>query len=152
MATENSGRLRPPTRWLLGAALWIAGCAPLPPSAADLQAKRFEAVPGKAVIYVVRDVVDFSDRPASIWLGETATITTYPGTYYRWEAPPGQHTISGFGPDAGSIQLATQAGGVYFVQQRYVRAFFPHPQSRFELLSAADGRAAVARTELIGGR
>ena len=137
---------------LLGAALWIGGCAPLPPSPADLQARRFEAVPGKAVIYLVRDYPDFSDQPATLWLGDTATITSYAGTYYRWEAPPGLQTISGFGPDSGSIRLAVEAGRVYFVQQRYVRGVFPFPQSHFQLVSADQGRAVVSRSELIGGR
>lgn len=134
------------------AALLLAGCVPLPPSPQDIEAKQFRPVPDKAVIYLVRDRPDFSNEPASIWLGETATITTYAGTYYRWETAPGQHTISGFGPDGGSFQLATQAGGVYFVLQRYLPAFFAHPQSRFQLMNADDGRAAVLRSELIGGR
>ena len=105
-----------------------------------------------AVIYIVRDRVDFSDQPAPIWLGETVTITTYPGTYYRWETPPGRHTISGFGPDSGSIQLTARAGEMHFVLQRYIRGFFPFPQSRFQLLNPSDGRAVVMRSELIGGR
>lgn len=52
----------------LPVAVLVAGCAQLPPSWQDVEAKRFESVPGKAVIYIVRDFPDFSDRPATIWL------------------------------------------------------------------------------------
>jgi len=55
-------------RRLLVVAVMLAGCVQLPPTPQDIQAKKFEGVPDKAVIYIVRDLPDFSDRPATIWL------------------------------------------------------------------------------------
>lgn len=122
----------------------------LPPSPADLQAKKFEAVPDKAVIYLVRDYPDFNDAAATIWLGDTAMITTYPGTYYRWEAAPGTHRIAGYGPDIGAIIVQTEPGRIYFVLQR-LAPFLRFPHSQFYLVAEPQGRAAVNRAVLVGG-
>jgi hypothetical protein len=136
-------------RGLLLAVLLLAGCAaPLPPTPQDLQAKRFETLPDKGVIYVVRPLPDFSDDPTPITLGDFAQITTYPGTYYRWEVEPGVHRIDGFGVDNGRIAVRAEAGRLYFVEQR-VSSFFRNPQSFFALIPEPHGRAAVSRAELV---
>jgi len=137
-------------RGILFAAL-LAGCAQLPLTPADIQARRFEARPDKAVIYLVRDAPDFSDEPATVWLDDSATVTLYPGTYYRWEAEPGNRRIAGFGGDSGSIALQTRAGGIYFVQQR-LSPFFRFHQSHFQQVSEPHARAVVARSVLAGGQ
>jgi hypothetical protein len=132
-------------------ALLLAGCEQLPLTPQDLQAKKFEAVPDKAVIYVVRDYPDFSDVAATIYLGDAAgMITTYAGTYYRWEAEPGTHRISGFAGDMGAIVLRVEAGRIYYVQQR-VSVFFRFAQSYYQLVAEPQGRAAVMRAVLLGG-
>jgi starvation-inducible outer membrane lipoprotein len=79
----------------LAMALTLCGCQQLPPSPEDLQAKKFEAVPDKAVIYLVRDAMDLSDVQSQIRVGDKLLLKTYPGTYYRWEVPAGMHTITG---------------------------------------------------------
>src|SRR5687767_6620803 len=63
-------------------AMLLAGCVQLPPSPQDLQAKRFDAVPGKAVIYVVRAPMD-SPASSGLSLDDREQITTLEGTYYR---------------------------------------------------------------------
>ena len=133
--------------WVI--ALLLAGCVQLPPTPQDLQAKKFEAVPDKAVVYLVRDYPDFSDAAATIYLGEAAMITTYAGTYYRWEAEPGTHRISGFPGDMGAIVLRVEAGRIYYVQQR-VSSFFRFAQSYYQLVPEPQGRAAVMRAVLLG--
>jgi hypothetical protein len=137
-------------RTLFLAVLFLAGCAQLPLTPADLQARNFEPVPGKSVVYVVRDDPDFSREPAAITLDDATTLTTYPGSYYRWEAAPGQHLIQGFAGHAGRIVFPTEAGRVYFVQQR-VSAFFPFGESFFALVPEPHARAIVARSVLVGG-
>ena len=130
--------------------LLLTGCAQMPPTPQDLQAKKFEAVADKAVVYVVRDYPDFSDAPTTIYLGEATSITTLAGTYYRWEADPGTHRISGFGGDTGAIVLQVEAGRIYFVLQR-VSVFFRFPQSYYQLIADPVGRATVMRAVLLGG-
>src|SRR5262245_7124455 len=125
----------------------LAGCQQLPLTPEDIQARKFEAVPDKAVIYVVRDDPDFSGIQAPIELDQTVNLKTYPGTYYRWEVPPGKRSVSGFGGDSGSISVQVERGRIYFVQQRVAGRMFP--MSHFELVGDAQGRAVVLRSVLL---
>jgi len=99
-------------RTMLVAALLLAGCTQLPPSPQDIQAKKFQTTPDKAVIYVVRTPMD-SWEPSSLSLGN-AQITTHRGTYYRWEVAPGTHRVAGFSVE--SVTLTTTAGRIYFLE------------------------------------
>ena len=137
--------------WVL--VLLLAGCAQLPPSPQEIEAKRFEPAPGKSVIYLVRDDPDFTDVGASVMLDDRMMGTTYPGTFFRWVVEPGPHQIRGFAGDSGSFSLATAPDAMYFVQQRVSR-FLPMPsaQSYFQLVPEFHGRAVVLRSELAGGQ
>jgi hypothetical protein len=130
----------------------LAGCAPLPPSPQDLEAKRFELVPGKAVIYVVRDYPDVSREAATLMLDDNMMGSTYPGTYFRWVVEPGRHRIRGFAGDAGSITIDVAPDRMYFIQQTYTRGFTGFGQSFFRPVPEPYGRGAVMRGELVGGR
>jgi hypothetical protein len=132
--------------------LVLTGCAPLPPSPQDLQAKRFEPVPGKTVIYLVRDFPDISREGGTVMLDDNLMGTTYPGTYFRWVVEPGRHQIRGFAGDAGSMTLDTLPDRMYFVQQSYTRGFTGFGQSFFRPIPEPYGRGAVMRGELVGGR
>ncbi len=129
----------------------LAGCAPLPPTPQDIQAKKFLSVPEKAVIYILRADPDFNTVPAPIWLGESDMITTHPGTYYRWEVEPGRHRIAGFAVDNGTITLQVEAGKIYFVQHS-LRPWISYAMSYFQVVAEPQGRAVALRGELIGGR
>ena len=128
-------------------AILLAGCAPLPLTPEDLEARKFETVPGKAVIYVVRDTLDYSDVQAQIRIGENLLLKTYPGTYYRWELPAGRHTIAGYGEDSGTITVVAEQGRIYFVQQRVTHLRVTN--SIFALVGEAQGRTAVLRSVLL---
>jgi hypothetical protein len=134
-------------RLLILIAVALAGCQQLPLSPEDVQAKKFEAVPDKAVIYVVRDAPDFSQVQAMIRLGDKLLLKTYPGTYHRWEVPAGKHAIAGYGADIGTITVQVERGRIYFVQQRVAGLWMP--RSYFELVGEAEGRAAVMRAVLV---
>jgi hypothetical protein len=128
----------------------LAGCVQIPLSQQEIQARKFEAVAERAVIYLARDYPDFSDVPAAVYLDDSASVTIYAGTYYRWEAEPGRRRISGFGPDTGAITLDVQAGRIYYVQMRVVPLARFH-QSHYRLVAEPHGRAVVARGRLAGG-
>ena len=96
-------------------ALLLAGCAEVPPSAEDIQAKRFETVPDKAVVYIVRDHVGM-DLDHMLRLGESEIISTYTGRYYRWEVAPGTHRIAGMMESTASLTLNLEAGKIYYVR------------------------------------
>jgi hypothetical protein len=134
---------------LLVLSILVAGCVQLPLTPDDIQARKFESVPDKAVIYLVRDSPDFTSVMATLWLGEKLRITTYPGTYFRWEVPAGTHRIAGAGPDTGRITIEAQSGRIYFVQERVLLAGWDLGRSSFELATEANGKAIVQRSVLL---
>jgi hypothetical protein len=137
--------------FVLAAAL-IAGCiTPLPPSPRDLEAKRFEAVPGRAVIYVVRDQPDFTREPTSVVLDDSVMGTSYPGTYFHWVVAPGRHRIAGFASDSGVMVLDTTAGNIYFIQQSVTRTL-GMTRSIFRPVHPVHGRDVVLRSELVASQ
>jgi hypothetical protein len=128
--------------------LAFAGCQQLPPTPADTQARRFETIPDMSVIYIVRDNPDHNTVPATLLLDERMSVTTYEGTYYRWEVPPGEHRITGMGADVGRITLQTQAGRIYFVRQ-WTAPFMGYASSYFKPVEEQEARAVIARSTLV---
>ncbi len=136
-------------RLLLAAALpALGGCVGPAPARQDGEAKRFEPLANKAVIYLVRGEPLYSDRPVPVWLGDYLRIRTYPDTYYRWEVPPGEHRISGHDGDFGTITVVAEPGKVYFVEQQLS---WRYDISYFTFLEELSGRAAVRRATLLKG-
>jgi hypothetical protein len=130
-------------------ALLLAGCQQLPLTPQDIQARRFEAVPGMAVIYVVRDYPDFTELQSTIYLGDKVILKTYPGTYFRWEVPAGEHLIRGAAFDTGAITVNGVPGMIYFVQQSVTAALMGSPNSFFRPVPEPFGRGAVLRSVLL---
>ena len=95
--------------------LLLAGCAQLPPSPEEIQSKRFEVVPTKAVVYVVRTPMDSAEL-SGLALGDSHQIATQPGTFYRWEAGPGMLRVVGTAPGVESVTLTTTPGRIYFLE------------------------------------
>ncbi|HKU70983.1 MAG TPA: DUF2846 domain-containing protein [Burkholderiales bacterium] len=127
----------------------LAGCAQLPPTPEDIQAKRFEPVPGKAVIYIVRDNVG-AHLDHSVWLDDATMITTHTGTYYRWEVAPGTHRIRGGGEATSLLTLNAEAGKIYFVRHivngiEWNAAY----NTGLQRLDDATGRARVGQATLL---
>ncbi len=133
-------------------ALLLAGCvAPLPLTPADTQARKMDAPPpGMGVIYLVRQDPDHNWVPAPVSLGDTQMVTTYPGTYFRWEVPPGTHQISGAFADIGTITVQVAAGQTYYVQQ-WTQPWITYAISFFKPVSEAQARAIISRATLVGG-
>jgi hypothetical protein len=126
-------------------ALLLAGCAEVPPNAEDIQAKRFEPVADKAVIYIVRDHVG-TDVDQMLRLGDAETISTYTGRYYRWEVAPGTHRIAGMMESTASITLNAEAGKIYFVRHGVVGSDGAGVQWTFlQRVDERAGRAIIAR-------
>ncbi|MPZ41942.1 MAG: DUF2846 domain-containing protein [Betaproteobacteria bacterium] len=130
--------------------LFLAGCVQLPPTPQDLQAKRFEPVPGQSVIYVVRTPLD-SSEPQTLMLNQRATIATLPGSYFRWEVPPGRHHIEAFGFGSESLTLITEPGGIYFLEHTVIGDPEDGGVQLTSLRRVDDryGRGLVARSQLV---
>ena len=136
-----------PLRNLLLAVALLAGCQ-LPLTPEDLEARKFEAVPGKAVIYLVRVNPDFNDRQALVRVGDKLLFKVYPGTYYRWVVEPGTHQITGYAGDIGTITVQAEAGRIYYVRQQTM-PFSRMSISHFFLVNENEGRAEVLRAVLL---
>lgn len=132
----------------LSLALLLAGCSTLQPSFQDVEAKQFYSVPGKSVIYIVREKPDMHPHPTVVTLDNGAEGLTYPGAFLRWEVAPGTHRIAGFAGDAGMIALDTKPGKIYFIRQT-VTPVQNLMQSQFNAISEQDGRTAVTRSAWI---
>jgi len=106
-------------RFLLLAILLITGCAQyqLPPPPEDAAAKRFEALPDRAVIYLARHALEPS-YIAPVVLGDQMIGSTYRGTYMRIEVPAGTHVLRGMAGDSGDIKMTVAAGQIYYLQHR----------------------------------
>lgn len=96
----------------------VAGCAQLPPTPQDIQAKKFESVTDKGVIYIVRPVVDSNVAGPLSFPG--GMISTHRGTYYRLEVPPGAYRIEGAGASTAAVTVQAEAGKIYFVEHTVI--------------------------------
>jgi len=129
-------------------ALLVAGCAQLPPTPEEIQAKKFETVPDKAVIYIVRTPMDSSEA-GSITLDGTA-MTTFGGTFYRWEVAPGLHEIAGFAGETGLVKINAQAGHQYFVEHTVAGTTRDGWQATYlRQIDEKEGRILVSESSLL---
>jgi len=134
---------------ILLSALLLAGCAQLPPTPQDIQAKTFTSVPDKAVIYIVRTPMD-SYEASGLSLDDGAPITTHPGTYYRWEVTPGRHRVAGFAAANESVTLTTAPGQLYFLEHTVIGTLRSGAQNTFlRQIGEHEGRALVMRAQLL---
>lgn len=133
-------------RFLPVTALLLAGCIQLPPLPEDAVAKRFEPVPDRAVIYLVRPALD-RHFAAPVVLDDQFIGSTYKDTYLRMEVPAGLHRLRGYAGDSAAIDLQTLPGQIYFVQQT-ARGYRSFTGSSFQLVDERYGRAMVEAGQL----
>jgi len=152
MKIRDSSRLL--RRCLATAAIFLAACAQLPPTPEDIQAKKFEPVPGQSVVYLLRDVLDSCASGSPLAVNDTMMGSTYRGTYLRWELAPGTHLIRGYASDMGQIMLTTQAGRIYYVEQQvFCTQRAPEPRSWFFVIPEEQARRLILqRLELANSR
>ena len=130
----------------------IAGCVtPLPPSAEEIAAKRFETVPGKAVVYLFRDIVNYGVVPAPVALDGIQVGSSFGGTFFRFVLEPGRHRIEGMYVDNGAIEITVAANQLYFLQQTVqVTRNVSLSSSTFNVADATTGRSRVVQYQLTG--
>ncbi len=135
---------------IAGAVLILAGCAQIPPSPQEIADKKFEPVPGKAVVYVVQGAVG-PTLAVGIAFDDDTQITTWTGTFYRWVTTPGAHRIENTAPQNASIKLQLEAGQIYFVEQWVAGWRGTVLSSRLEQLDEKTGRMMVSGSSLCCG-
>jgi hypothetical protein len=99
--------------------LLLAACA-LGPAAKpedDAKARLLQPVPDKAVIYLIRDRGDLYTANVKLTVDGKDMGESWPGTYFRWELPPGEHTIISYTYPPAALTIDTAPGGIYHVWQ-----------------------------------
>jgi len=133
---------------IAGIALIVAGCAQIPPSPQEVEAKKFEAIPGKAVVYIVQGAVG-PTLAAGLALDDGTQITTWTGTFYRWVTTPGSHSIVNTAPLNASLKLQLEAGKIYFVEQWVTGWRGSVTNSRLHTLDDSTGRQMVSTSTIL---
>jgi len=128
------------------ALILLAACA----GGALAQAGKPEAVPGKAVIYLLRSDPDAYQKPAEVYLNDGKPVALYLGHHVRWVVAPGTHRIQCAAPDTGRLTLRVEAGKIYFVRQDV--AGITAPMSTLRLISDREGREALQRSKRVDSR
>lgn len=131
---------------LLTALLVIAGCAQLPPPPEDAAAKRFEALPDRAVIYLARPAPE-PTFIVPVMLNDRMIGSTYHGTYLRIEIPAGRHVLRGMAGDSGGITLDAAAGQIYYVEHR-AYGYRTFVSSSFIAVDSRRGQALVRNGQI----
>lgn len=127
----------------------LSACATLSPQ--QLAAVQIEGTPSKAVVYLVRTNPDLSYLTAPVVVNDQMIGSTYAGTYYRLELPPGRTVMRGYASDNGSIELDLQADRIYFVQHTVAGSWrVTNPESNFSMIDEKRARAAMVGAERNG--
>jgi hypothetical protein len=132
---------------IAGVALILAACAQIPPSPQEIEAKKFETVPDRAVVYIVQGAVG-PTLAVGLALDDNTEITTWTGTFYRWVVAPGAHRIQNTAPLNASIKLQLEAGKIYFVEQWANGWRGSVLNSRLNMLDDGTGRQMVRTSTL----
>jgi Protein of unknown function (DUF2846) len=119
------------------------GCASVnkAPAAADSEAKKFSPKAGMAQVYVYRNETLGAAISMPITVNGKLAGTTGPNSYFKFDLPPGQHTITSQG-ETSKLTVATEPGKNYFVWQE-VKMGVMSANSKLQLVSDAEGKKAV---------
>jgi hypothetical protein len=122
----------------------LAGCAAVPMASleADAAAKKFQAPPGMANIYLYRNETFGAAIAMTVSLNGKVMGRTGPQTYFLWEVPPGRHEIQSHTENTSRITIDAQAGRNYYVWQE-VKMGMWQPGSLLQEMSEAEGRKGV---------
>ncbi len=122
----------------------LAGCASVPmmPETADREAKLFQPIADKSLIYLYRDELLGAGEPITVSLDGRAEGQTASRTYFLWVVSPGAHRILSLSGNRASLDLATEPGHVYFVWQEINLGLFT-PGTTLHLVDEGQGRQAI---------
>jgi hypothetical protein len=118
---------------------------------AETAARLFKPVPGKAVIYLLRDRGDVWTLDVPVQLDGKPMGSTAPLTYFRWEVEPGKHVIVSDTVPAAALEITTEPGGLYYVWQD-INAGHMRGRSRLSQVDLTTARATLETAVLLESR
>jgi len=137
-------------------AVLLLGCAANAQAAdagirAETQARLFQPVPDKAVIYLLRDRGDLWRFDIRVLLDGRDMGETAPNSYFRWEVAPGPHVIVSDTNPPAVLQFDTQPGGLYYVWQD-INVGFLRAESRLQEVNAHTAKQTMDSAVQLSGR
>lgn len=122
---------------------------PAPDAAADAQAKRFEAVPGSLVIYVVRNRWGDTVNLVNLSIDGGDSVATAPASLVRLVVAPGTHRLAfDWNKGRGDLEIRGAAGQVVFVD--LIGSLWIWSQSyRLEMGELPSSRDRALRSRLV---
>lgn len=123
--------------------------APIPDQAAEAGAKRFEASPSVATLYIVRRRWADSTYRVAVDIDGRQRVDTIPASFIRVKLAPGTHTLSLNWKDlTATVTLSARAGEVAFVDIEGA-AWIGATTYRWQKGDEAGARQRAARSTLI---
>lgn len=96
----------------------LAGCASTPQATPerDAEARRFNANPGAATIYVYRpDFPNMDENDPVLYVGDRLIGAVLAGTFFRFDVRAGTHILRSYTHDIGSLKIDTHSGELHYV-------------------------------------
>lgn len=115
---------------------------------AEATARLFKAVPGKAVIYLVRDRGDLWTWSVDVYLDGQNMGATGPLSYFRWEVDPGRHVLVSDTLPPALLEFTTEPGGLYYVWQDINTGQLRAP-SELRMVDQTTARSVMATAVLL---
>ncbi len=130
-------------------AIMLTGCATVPMASLehDSAAKEFVVPPDVSRIYLYRNESFGGAIPMTVSLDGQTMGQTGPKTYYMWDVPPGDHTVSSYAEDVSELKLTTMPGRAYYVWQE-VKMGLWSARSQLQEVDEATGRSGVLECKL----
>ena len=136
---------------LYNLSLMLIGCSTVPkaPSLEDQKAKLFTPDPGKASIYIYREMMlkgsigNFEITVDGRKIGDLAV-----GTYFWIQVDPGAHDVWAKAWETNSVTVEAKAGQSYFISV-HVSSAFASAKNIIEVVDAAEGKKSVKDCSLL---
>jgi hypothetical protein len=135
---------------LAGLLLSFAGCASVPMSTPDqdAKAKGFSPLPGRASLYIYRNENFGAAIPMTVSVNKRMLGQTAAKTYFQLNVAPGRYTIESNSENVSTLNLWVDAGKNYFVWQE-VKMGMWSARSALQQVDETKGRAGVLESKLI---
>jgi hypothetical protein len=129
---------------------FISGCATIPMASLedDGLAKRFATEPDRSVIYLYRNEYFGGAFSLEVTVDGQVAGKTTAYSFFKWDVPPGEHTIKSIAENESSLRLVTKPGKAYFVRQEVKMGMWTARSQLYEV-SEQDGKQGIHQCKLI---
>jgi hypothetical protein len=120
---------------------------PMASDASDLRAKKFQPVPGAALLYVYRNETFGYSVKMDVVLNDRLAGQTAAKTYLLVTLPPGLYRVESVAEATSTLEVAVEPGRIYFVWQE-VKMGALYARSELHLVDDRTGMRGVNQCKL----